>query len=219
MPYSIVKLINNKNFKFDVNLLKPFFNKLTLDNYDEELYKLTPFRARKVLYLNYNKGRLVVNKVKKSFSQNVSDLRSKERRFEILKPNKNELKTITEFVFNYIDLIEKEVSIKNKELEITIHFVKIFASKEGQTNSPEGIHRDGFDILMPCFVVERKNITGGISRFYKNKVCIYKKQINEGQGLFLLENMHKDIYHDVTPIYSCKKEGFRSIIGVDINFK
>jgi hypothetical protein len=191
-----------------------------LDSNDKILYDLEPFRARKILYIRYISGKFSIVKSKKCFSQDVSDKRKYKRKFAILKPNKKELLIICSFLQSFLDLIDKEQPIANRLIDISVHFVKILSSKKGQTNSPEGVHRDGYDVLMPCFVVERKNIRGGISRFFLKKKCIFKKKIEEGQGLFIFENKHKGVYHDVSPIYSINSNiGYRCIIGVDINFK
>jgi hypothetical protein len=219
MSNSIVKLLDKTNFKFNPNRLKLFFKDLTLDNNDKILFNLEPFRARKIIFMRYKSGKFSINKNKKSFSQDVSDKRKYKRRFTILSPNKKELLIICSFLQKFLNLINKEQPIAHKSIDITVHFVKILASKKGQTNSPEGVHRDGYDVLMPCFVVERKNIRGGISRFFQKNKCIYKKKIKNGQGLFIFENKHKNVYHDVSPIYSVKNNnGYRCIVGVDINY-
>jgi hypothetical protein len=216
---SIVKLIDKNNFNFNLKYLKPFFKDLVIDCNDKILYNLEPFRARKILYIKYKHDKFYLDKGKKTFTQNVADIRRKKRKFTIFSPNKKELKILISFLKEFLKHIDKEITIKDSVLEITVHFVKILANKKGQTNSPEGIHRDGFDILMPCFVIERKNIKGGYSRFFINKKCVFKKQIKEGQGIYIYENLHKNVFHDVTPIYSTGKISFRTIIGIDINIK
>jgi hypothetical protein len=216
---SIIKQVDNTNLKFNLKLLKPFFKKLTLDYHDKKLYNLEPFRARKILYVRYKEGNFFVDKSKKCFTQDVDDVRRYKRKFALLYPNKKEQLIIYSFLQSFINLIYIEQPIARKTADITLHFVKIITNKKGQTNSPEGIHRDGFDVLMPCFVVERKGIKGGISRFFLKNKCIFKKLVNEGQGLYLFENKYKNVFHDVTPIYSLGNKGYRCIIGIDINFK
>ena len=220
MSNSIVKLIDKTNFKFNINHLKPFFKNLKLDSNDKALYNLEPFRARKIIFIKCKSGKFSIDKNKKCFSQDVEDKRKYKRKFSILVPNQKELLIVCTFLQSFLDLIDKEQPIANRSMDIAVHFVKILSSKKGQTNSPEGVHRDGFDVLMPCFVVERKNIRGGISRFFQKNKCIFKKKVEKGQGLFIFENTHRNVYHDVSPIYSLNgNSGYRCIIGVDINFK
>jgi hypothetical protein len=219
MDSSIIKFIDNKKLGFNHMLLKPFFSNLKLDYNDKTLYNIKPFRARKILYLIYENNEFKIYKTKKSFSQNVKDKRCNSRKFTILKPNKKQQRILFSFLKKFLHNINSDTRILDKTLLITVHFVKIITGKEGQTNSPEGVHRDGFDILMPCYVIERKNIKGGISRFFINNKCFLRKQIKEGQGLFLYENTHKNVFHDVTPIYSKGNKGYRCIVGIDINFK
>jgi hypothetical protein len=203
----------------NINLLKSFFYKLEIDNNDKKLYGLTPFRSRQILYTEYNKGKLkVVNK--QTFVQNVSDIRSKERKFSILIPTNKQINILSKLLNVILSKAKKNNIFVADKLDVTFHFVKIHASKTGVSNSPEGIHRDGFDILVPCLVIERNNIKGGFSRFFLNKKIVFNRVIKEGRCLVVEENKNKELFHDVTPIVldNKDKEGYRSIIGIDINF-
>jgi len=216
----------NEIFQFNlkplinINLLKSFFTKLEIDNNDKKLYGLIPFRSRQILYTEYNKGKLkVVNK--QAFVQNVSDIRSKERKFSILTPTNKQINILTKLLNVIFNKAKKNNIFIADKLDVTFHFVKIHASETGASNSPEGIHRDGFDILIPCLVIERNNIKGGFSRFFLNKKIVFNRVIKEGRCLVVEENKNKDLFHDVTPIVLDKKdkEGYRCIIGIDINHK
>jgi len=208
----IKKLCFNK-FNF-----KSFFKNLKIDKNDRALYNITPFRRRKILYTVFDGKTLKIIK-KSGFSQKVSDIRNKKRKFSIFYPNKFQLNILTKL----IKFVLKNFTI-NAPLDITFHFVTINASIKGETNSPEGIHRDGFDILVPCIVAERKNISGGYSRFFlkdKEKFNLFYNKITQtNYGLVFEENKHKDVFHDVTPIKlkNKKQPGYRSIIGIDITY-
>jgi hypothetical protein len=203
--------------------LNIFFNDLELDNNDIKLYGKTPFRKRKILYAQFNNDKLIVLK-KTSFSQNVKDERRKKRKFDVLRCNESNLALLEKFLKTLIDKSRKKLPHIPSSFEVTFHFVQILASKSGESNSPEGIHRDGFDLLFPCVVIERCNIIGGLSRVYNKKndnfVLIFNKTIQEGEALVIDEKNYPYLYHDVTPIILKNKNkiGYRNIIGVDINF-
>lgn len=199
--------------------LNIFFNDLKLDSNDIKLYGKSPFRKRKILYAQFNNDKLIVLK-KTSFSQNVKDERRKERKFDVLRCNQSNLTLLEKFLKTLIDASRKKLPHIPSSFEVTFHFVQILASKSGESNSPEGIHRDGFDLLFPCVVVERCNITGGLSRVFNKKKLIFNKTIQEGEALVVDEKHYPNLYHDVTPIFLKNKNkiGYRNIIGVDINF-
>jgi len=203
----------------NIGLLKSFFNNLELDTNDIKLYNLNPFRKRQILYTEYNNGILkIINK--KSFIQNVNDSRKKERKFSVLKPTDKQLILLKKVLEIILKKAKKSNFNVTSKLDVTFHFVKIIATQEGSSNSPEGIHRDGYDILVPCLVIERKNIEGGSSRFFVNKKLVFDKVMNEGRGIIVEENVNKELFHDVTPIKlkDSNKEGYRCIVGVDINY-
>lgn len=203
--------------------LNIFFYDLKLDNNDIKLYGKTPFRKRKILYAQFKNNKLIVLK-KTSFSQNVEDERRRERRFDILKCNESNLVLLEKFLKTLIDESRKKLPHIPSSFEVAFHFVQILASKTGESNSPEGIHRDGFDLLFPCVVIERCNIRGGQSRMFNKKndnfILIFNKTIQEGEALVVDEKHYPHLYHDVTPIFLKNKNkiGYRNIIGVDINF-
>jgi len=202
---------------FNIKLFKPFFKNLKIDKNDKKLYGIKPFRSRQILYTQFEDDVLrLVNK--NSFVQNVSDVRKHKRKFSIFNPTDQQLKLLEKLL--KFALKKCCDTMPSNQLDVTFHFVKIYASKLGTTNSPEGIHRDGYDILVPCIVIDRKNIVGGSSRFYRNKELIFDRIMKEGEGIIFKENSNPDLFHDVSYITlkDKKKEGWRSIIGIDINF-
>jgi hypothetical protein len=133
--------------------LNIFFNDLKLDNNDIKLYGKTPFRKRKILYARFINNKLIILK-KTSFSQNVKDERRKEREFDVLRCDESNLALLEKFLKTLIDESRKKLPHIPSSFEVTFHFVQILASKSGESNSPEGIHRDGFDLLFPCVVIK-----------------------------------------------------------------
>ena len=202
---------------FNVRSLKQFFKNLEVDKNDEKLYGIESFRSRQILYTQLKDGSLKLI-AKDGFSQNVADARKHKRKFSMLVPTPSQLKLLDKLLKFILRKINKTIPISG--LEVTFHFVKIYASEKGTTNSPEGIHRDGYDILVPCIVVERKNIIGGSSRFYENKKIIFDKVMREGSGIIVEENNNPSLFHDVSNIFLKNKTkiGYRCIIGIDINY-
>lgn len=89
------------------------------------------------------------------------------------------------------------------------------------TNSPEGIHQDGADYIVSAFVMERKNISGGISRVFHSdnlEQSIAEVVLDEGQGIFM-SDAGSPLYHDLTHMHVANPEqnfGVRNILGFDI---
>ena len=208
----------------DFKKLDVFFKNLILDKNDKELYNKIPFRSRKILFTKFIMNKLSLTK-KKTFSQNVNDKRKKPRVFSVMKVTKEQLLLLENLLKILIKKSLKKISTIPNNFDVTFHFVRVNASISGESNSPEGIHRDGFDLLFPCIVVKRHNIKGGMSRFFikRNKEYkqIYSKVIKEKECLVADEKNYKDLYHDVTPIFikNNKKPGYSDIIGIDIKFK
>ena len=94
---------------------------------------------------------------------------------------------------------------------IFVHQIRVYASEESSVNPvPEGIHRDGYNIIATC-VVNRENIQGGISNVYdSDKNIVLTKQLQRGEMLIIND---AKMYHDVTPIKLDKidKEGYRDV--------
>lgn len=108
-----------------------------------------------------------------------------------------------------------------KKLNIVTHHTYVEATHDqAGDNSPEGIHQDGFDYIVSALVIERKNISGGVSRIYgaDKKTCMLATQLSAGQGI-LQPDRGTNLWHNVTPIAVLPEYdiGFRSSIGFDIN--
>lgn len=110
-------------------------------------------------------------------------------------------------------------------VKVIVHYtiVKVFSSNksEGSTNSPEGIHQDGMDYIVSALVLERNNISGGISKIYSDKDnLIFTAQLEQGQGIFQPDRK-TNLWHEVTPIVPIRKNsmGYRSSIGFDFEIE
>ena len=93
---------------------------------------------------------------------------------------------------------------------IQVHQIRVYANK-GETNLvPEGIHRDGFDIIA-IVCINRNNICGGSNNVYdNNKIKMYNTTLQEGDIMILND---KEVLHDVTSIKLAngKYVGYRDI--------
>jgi hypothetical protein len=105
-------------------------------------------------------------------------------------------------------------------LDITVHHVLVETTKERITsNSPEGIHQDGFDYIVSALVIERNNVVGGESQIFDDDKTtkIFSTTLQPGFGI-LQPDKNTHLWHKVTPIVvqPPAELGFRSSIGFDI---
>ncbi len=101
-------------------------------------------------------------------------------------------------------------------LNIVAHHVKV-QTVPGilTTNSPEGLHQDGFPLIVSALVVDRENISGGESQIYgeDKKTLLFRATLQPGNGL-LQPDLGSPLWHTVTPIQG---DGYRCSIGFDID--
>lgn len=114
---------------------------------------------------------------------------------------KNIIKNFTDHCNFYLDRPIKYIQI---------HQIRVYANNNSIDLVPEGIHKDGFNIIgMIC--IERNNIEGGISNIYNNnKEIVLTRQLDLGELLILNDNL---MYHDVSNIIlnDVSKIGYRDI--------
>ena len=104
--------------------------------------------------------------------------------------------------------VEKE--FKEKIKFIHIHQIRVTVDDTNNIVTPEGIHKDGYNIIGIC-CINRNNIEGGVNNVYdKDKKLIYSKILNEGEILIVNDN---NLYHDV----SCLKSNNSKINDTKIN--
>lgn len=111
-----------------------------------------------------------------------------------------------------------------RKFDINVHHVLVETYLDRiKSNSPEGIHQDGYDYIVSALVVERKNVIGGESQIFADdkKTQIFSTTLQPGQGL-LQPDRGTSLWHQVTPIVvkkDCENSvtmGHRSSIGFDI---
>lgn len=153
---------------------------------------------------------------KNTFSQNVSDSRKEERKYDLIENPEDH------FLIQYLDLATRLLlnNIIAKEIIVDVHQVRqICYQGINSHNSVEGIHRDGSDYVIPALVLNRFNIRGGVSSIYNNrKEQIYRTVLEGGEFIFQDDRF---LYHYVTPINYYLSDGFeeygyRDLLGLDI---
>ena len=182
-------------------------------------------KTRQRRYANYeviiaNRNSIHINHTgKTTFSQNVNDSRKNERIFELIENPYNE------FILAYIKLVSQILSAHNpiKNITVDVHQVRQLCYPGIDShNSEEGIHQDGADFVVPALIIDRHNISGGISSVYNNnKELLYRELLKEND--FILQD-DKDLFHYVTPIKYYESDGFedygyRDLLGLDIIIK
>lgn len=82
---------------------------------------------------------------------------------------------------------------------IQAHQFRIIASEaELGKPTPEGVHKDGAEYIL-IMMMDRQNISGGVSRVYDNEMCPLAEGTLEQAGDLMLVNDHA-VYHGVTEI-------------------
>ena len=213
--------LNLSHINFPIHLSVSFrntFHRLPGDPYVNDNSRNRRYGNYKVLKINDYFPEYSVNHTGKTFyKQNVEDSRKEYREFSLLENPHDP------FVIEYIKYMSKLLNFSNpfKELNIDLHQVRQIVYPETYShNSPEGIHKDGSDFVVPALVFNRFNIRGGMSHIYDNdKNEIYKCLLEKYDFTFMND---KDLYHYVSPIEYYRSDGFeeygyRDLLGLDIH--
>ena len=160
------------------------------------------------------------------FSQDTAKLKEKKFDFRTL------VRTFTEIEDRHIETplfkmllqgIAEKVRKFNPEitsLEISAHHVLVETYRDRiKSNSPEGIHQDGFDYIVSALVIERHEVLGGESQVFSNDKLTQLCTTTLMPGFGLLQpDQNTSLWHQVTPITvkDPSLQGFRSSIGFDI---
>lgn len=96
--------------------------------------------------------------------------------------------------------------------EIAVHQIRTTASSDKLGNpAPEGIHRDGVD-LVGIFSVNRKGVEGAETHLYKSKQSdqpVFSKILNPGEFLVFRDEQY---FHFTSPIHATTpEEGVRDV--------
>lgn len=113
---------------------------------------------------------------------------------------------------NYVNIFKNKIyeEIGEKPEYIQVHQIRVNALSNKTNLIPEGIHRDGFNIIC-IIIINRVNILGGINNIYdNNKNIIYSKKMKNGEMIIIND---RNLYHDVTNIILNNKNkiGYRDV--------
>lgn len=153
-----------------------------------------------------------------TFKQNVPDNRKHIRHFKPIDSCFFRNKAIRELMANLTDMVW-EIHPEAKSADMSIHQVRIitYPDVEGN-NSPEGIHQDGADVIVPAMVFQRsQNLDGGISKTYDfdAKTVIDQTIIKEGELNFMQD---RKLWHTITKMNireNIVDKEYRDILGFD----
>lgn len=205
LDYAFMFALQQAN-SIKVEEFKQFFNNLPVDPYIKGNYRfrrLSRFKvssAGKLIKLPH--GYLFQSK---HYNPLVGDLK---REFAELNDAILELEEFKKLVFAFNDYCKLHTDSR----EIGVHQIRTTCSQHNYGNpAPEGIHRDGTD-LIAIFSVDRENIEGGETHLYKSRKesPVFNKVLNPGEMLLLND---REFFHFSTPIkpksYEC--EGTRDV--------
>ena len=157
-----------------------------------------------------------------TFLQDVEDERSRARRFAPMPQEVRQDRDIKTLICMACQLVSQTSGLVSQKFKVTAHQMLTYADADrGGEPAPEGIHQDGSDFIISALVVERQNVTGGVSKvFYtENRDLALEVELQQGDGI-LQSDVDLGLWHGVTAVYldDPEREGYRSIIGLDIEF-
>ena len=157
-----------------------------------------------------------------TFTQAVTDARARPRRFESAHPAVYRDPDVLLLIAMVCELIRQMPSVVASSFKVTLHQMLTYATAAtGSKPAPEGTHQDGSPFILSALVIERQNITGGVSSVYytKREALAFRSELQPGEGI-LQSDRHHALWHGVSPIFAvdATKTAFRSIIGLDIDF-
>jgi hypothetical protein len=184
--------------------IKKFFENLPIDPYLEGNYRLR--RLSNFIVSSNNLVKLSHSRLfqSKDYNPLLGDI---VREFEELDEKMIELEDFKNMVFEFFAFCQ----LCSTYNEIGVHQIRTTTSVQQIGNpAPEGIHRDGVD-LVGIFCVNRENIEGGETHLYKDKngSPVFKKILNPGE---LLVFNDRQFFHYTSPIKPIgDRQGIRDV--------
>lgn len=176
---------------FKVDRFIPFFDHLPRDPYLEGNY-----RFRRLSHFQMEGDRLVQLPHTAFFQSKAynSLLGDVTREYEELKDELIQLPDFQTMVLEFFKFCQ-QCSPSN---EIGVHQIRITADQQVGNPAPEGIHRDGVDVI-GIICVNRQGILGGETHLYqkKDRGPVFAKVLSPGE--FLIVN-DRQFFHFTTPI-------------------
>lgn len=205
------------------HILRSFLKLLSAENI-KKFKDISPFRKRGIAQFHLKIKKNCQWDIRRipivSFSQKTNNYLKCPRKFKELDSDITGQQNYQNFLCQIANMVQSKRDFKS--MILTVHHMHSFVDAKSPmaSNSPEGIHQDGADHIVSAFVVDRYNISGGISIVYQEdkKTVIIETCLESGQGL-----CHPDqgspFWHEVTPIHLKNANipiGYRSIIGLDM---
>ncbi len=194
---------------------------------EQEKFKtILPYRFRVISRFNVDVMKEKVSRIlmqpfiqaeaNKAF-QPQDDWRKLPRVFEELSQEESYENSIKEIL---LKLSKKLLPFYNRRTayDITVHHVKVVSTpKRIRSNSPEGVHQDGYPFLVTALVIEREGIEGGETQIFDDDKTskIFTGVLKPGQGI-LQPDLGTRLWHQVTELHPTGERGHRSVIGFDI---
>ena len=188
----------------DLGKLVYFFNNLSSDSYLKEKYRFR--RLSRFQIVDNRIVKLPHNYLfqSKEYNPILGDV---IREYPEIEEELIQLQDFQKIIWEFYDFC-KLCSAHN---EIAVHQIRTTTSAQqiGQP-APEGIHRDGVD-LVGIFCVNRDRIEGGITSLYrsKNDNPVLSKILNSGEFLIFNDNQ---FFHYTSPITALpSQQGVRDV--------
>ncbi len=151
--------------------------------------------------------------------QAVDDYRARSRSYAELPKTLMRSSKLRNFLREAADMVDVAHG-GARSLEIVVWLVSVTATaNQSGLASPEGIHQDGADYIVPALIVDRDNIVGGESVIRRGRggPVIFRDELQVGEGL-LHSDRGSDLWHFVTPFGlqdKLRRTGHRNTIGLD----
>jgi hypothetical protein len=157
-----------------------------------------------------------------TFAQAVTDVRARPRRFAPSPLSVYRDQDILSLIGIACQLVRQTASVLATKMRVTVHQMLTYADNPaGSEPAPEGTHQDGSPFIVSALVIERHNVTGGVSKIYyaKDDGLALERELQPGYGI-LQSDTHNKYWHRVTAVYpiDSTKRAYRSILGLDIDF-
>jgi hypothetical protein len=178
------------------NRFKQFFNNLPADPYLKGNYRfrrLSNFKVSAKNLVQLPHSRLFQSK---AYNPILGDV---VREYQELEQELIQLQDFHNLVFEFFDFCQ----LCSPANQIAVHQIRTTTSDLQIGNpAPEGIHRDGVD-LVAIFCVDRENIEGGLTCLYKEKngSPVFQQILNPGE---LLVFDDRQFFHFTSPIHVTK---------------
>lgn len=155
----------------------------------------------------------------RTFSQRVTDYRSRTRIFSLMDMNVachpgtlTLLVSAAETVRRYHPTVSR--------IDAVLHQVMVVA-RPGVSGhpAPEGRHQDGVDYIVSAVVIERRNVTGGVSTICRGRdgTALLEVELAAGEGIFQAD-AGSPLWHEVTAVQAIgADDGHRMTLGIDLN--